>query len=270
MKTEQHPKPYKLAWLKKGNEVYVMRHSLVKFSIGPNYKGQAWCDVVVMDACHLLLGQPWQYDRKVMHYDQLNTYSFLFNSTKIILLPKREDSASRNLQGLNNNLLSMAKFEEARESSIKYVLVSKTESEGRDVPEAVKQVMDEFKDVFSDELPNGLPPLRQHQVNLVPGATLPHRPHYCMSPKEREELRPQVEHLLAKGQVRQSLSPCVIPALLTPKKDRSWCMCVDSRAINKFIMRYMFLISQLDDLLDQLSGATVFNKLDLKSGYHHI
>ena len=145
-----------------------MRHSLVKFSIGPNYKDQAWCDAVVMDACHLLLGRTWQYDRKVMHYDQLNTYSFLFNSTKIILLPKREDSESRNLQGFNNNLLSMAKFEEARESGM-YVLVSKTESEGRDVPEAVKQIMDEFKDVFPDELPNGLPPLRQHQVNLVPG-----------------------------------------------------------------------------------------------------
>ena len=52
----------------------------------------------------------------------------------------------------------MAKFEEARESGIMYVLVSKTESEGRDVPEAVKQVIDKFKDVFLDELPNGLPP----------------------------------------------------------------------------------------------------------------
>jgi len=84
---------------KKGNEVSVMRRSLVKFSIGPNYKDQAWCDVVVMDTCHLLLGQPWQYNRKVMYDDRLNTYSFLFNSTKIVLLPKREDSASRNPRG---------------------------------------------------------------------------------------------------------------------------------------------------------------------------
>jgi len=93
-------------------------------------------------------------DRKVMHDNRLNTYSFLFNSTKIVLLPKREDSASRNLQGSNNNLLPMAKFEEkARESGIMYVLVSKRESEGRDVLEAVKSVLEKSRDVFRMSFP---------------------------------------------------------------------------------------------------------------------
>ncbi|XP_013588872.1 uncharacterized protein LOC106363133 [Brassica napus] len=93
LKTVAHPSPYKLAWLNKGIEITVSRQTEVSFSIG-SYLDTVCCDVVPMDACHLLLGRPWQFDKDATHRGKSNTYSFEFKGRTVTLLPSPEHQTS--------------------------------------------------------------------------------------------------------------------------------------------------------------------------------
>ena len=84
-----------------------------------------------------------------------------------------------------------------------------------------------------------------------------------MNPKDTMEIQRQVEELKTKGLIRESLSPCAIPTLLVPTKDGGMKMCVDSKAINKIIIKYGYPIPRLEDMLDELHGSQVFSNIDL-------
>ncbi|KAJ8760878.1 hypothetical protein K2173_021916 [Erythroxylum novogranatense] len=90
-----------------------------------------------------------------------------------------------------------------------------------------KDIANEYGDVFPEELPKELPPIRgiERQIDFMPGAQIPNRPAYRANPEETKELQKQVEELLQKGHIRESLSPCAVPVILVPKKDGSWRMC---------------------------------------------
>jgi hypothetical protein len=88
------------------------------------------------------------------------------------------------------------------------------------LPTTVFDVLQEYEDVFPDEVPHGLPPNRgiEHQINLVLGAPLPNRPPYRTNPEATKEIQRQVQELLDKGYLKESLSPYAVPVLLVPKK----------------------------------------------------
>ena len=90
-------------------------------------------------------------------------------------------------------------------------------------------MLQDYEDVFLEEVPPGLPPKRGivHQIDLVPGASLPNRAPCRTNPEETKEIQRQVQELINKGYVKESLSPCAILVLLVPEKDGSWRMCVD-------------------------------------------
>ncbi|GJS95133.1 RNA-directed DNA polymerase [Tanacetum coccineum] len=185
MKTEDHPEPYQLTWLKKGILLKLVNVVL--------------CSFLLVEGSNL-------FTKKTGFEGLMKTSPYVF--TLIV--------------GEENEIISEA-------------------------PLHVQPFIREFADVIPDDMPSGLPAMRDIQ--------------HCIR---------QVTQLLGKGLIRKSMSPYAVPALLVPKHGGTFRMCIDSRAVNKITIKYRFPIPRLDDLLDQLHGSTIFSKIDLRSAYHHI
>eukprot|EP00253_Pinus_taeda_P015609 PITA_15609 len=132
-------------------------------------------------------------------------------------------------------------------------------------------VIQEFIDVFPEEIP-GLPPNKNidFTIELVPGAAPVSQAPYRMRVPELTELKMQLQELLDKDYIRPSVSPWGALVLFVKKKDGALWMCIDYRQLNKLTIKNKYPLPRIDELFDQVKGATVFSKIDLRSGYHQI
>ncbi|KAF7814914.1 Transposon Ty3-G Gag-Pol polyprotein [Senna tora] len=247
LKCEKHSAPYRLQWLNDSGKVKVTKQVVIAFSIG-KYEDEVICDVVPMQASHLLLGRPWQFDRRVVHDGYKNRYSFEHNGHKFTLAPlspKEVYLDQMKLQNSSGGSGSEGKKNDERKEAIReknqikgpLVCEKKEKSEKKhcfyakerdlksaylgkrvmilvhfkevyltlsdlnpDIPSGFMSLLQEFDDVFPDEVLTSLPPLRgiEHQIDFVPGASNPNRPAYRSNPEETKELQRQVVDLLAK------------------------------------------------------------------------
>ena len=118
----------------------------------------------------------------------------------------------------------------------------------------------------------GMPPERaiEFKIELQPGTAPISKAPYKMSREELAELKIQLKDLLDKGFIRPSSSPWGCSALFVSKKDKSLRLCVDYRPLNAVTIKNKYPLPRIDILFDQLAGARVFSKIDLRSGYHQI
>jgi hypothetical protein len=147
--------------------------------------------------------------------------------------------------------------------------VAQTETEGNIHP-SMKELLQAFLDIFTD--PSSLPPTREvdHIITLKEGTEPVNVRPYKYAHYQKNEIEKQVQDMLTTRLVRSSTCPFSSPILLVKKKDGNWRFCTDYRALNAATVKDRFPIPTVEDMLDELYGASYFTKLDFRAGYHQV
>ncbi|KAK1681414.1 hypothetical protein QYE76_042262 [Lolium multiflorum] len=276
----KHPHPYHIQWLSDKGNVKIQHTVTVNFKIGP-YEDTIECDVVPMTVCHMLLGRPWQFDKKAIHDGHTNAYTFKVKDKKFELRPmtpsqiiadnakalaraqqhthhselrgegathQKESERHKPYMSERKSVLLATKSEwrEVQENPstiLHFVLICKgPSSETNDltnIPSSLLSLLKEFQDVFPDELPHGLPPLRgiEHRIDLIPGAPLPNRAAYRTNPEDTKEIQRQIQDLLAKGEVVRLHG---IPASIVSDRDVKFMSYLWKSLMAKFGVKLLF------------------------------
>ncbi|KAG8496911.1 hypothetical protein CXB51_008092 [Gossypium anomalum] len=178
-----------------------------------------------------------------------------------------ESTNLNSLPAIISSILAQKHVRKGCEAYLAYVLNNKeSEKKLETMP-----VVCEYPNAFPEELPR-LPPVREVEfgIELVPETTPISIAPYRMAPTELKEWKSQLQELTDRGFARPSFSPWGAPVLFVKKKDGTMRMCIDYRQLNKVTIKNKYQLPRIDDLFDQLKGASVFSKIDLRSGYYQL
>lgn len=206
-----------------------------------------------------------------------NPITFDYQSLRITLI---KDGIPITLQGDNNEgslqaisgkkLSKMLKASQGVTQGFICMINATTVPEKPTIPTELMTVLQKYKSVFTE--PQGLPPVRKHdhKIPLLQGSQPVNQRCYRVPYVQKTEIERQVKEMLNSGIIQESSSPFASPIILVKKKDGTWRMCVDYRRLNEITIKNKYPIPVIDELLDELRGASWFTKLDLRSGYHQI
>ena len=240
--------------------------SVDKYLILGDYKDSLKFEVIEI-SFDVILGQPWLAKLNPSIDWKNKSLKFEFNN-KSYLLTATKDTAFPVV-----NVVSCSQLHKDVKDADEIFACFVQDAKLTNVADIhTHPLLSEYKDVFPDDLPNELPPIRgnEHRIELIDNSSPPFKPTYRLSYKEMDELKKQLTELTSKGIIQPSKSPYGSPVIFVKKKDGSFRMCVDYRALNKITIKNKYPLPRIDELIDRLAGATVFSKLDLRSGYHQI
>ena len=222
--------------------------------------------ILPIGGCQMVLGIDW--------LQSLDEMIINFKEKKLKII---KDNHSWELQGVSSNdmeLVSAKAMEKTLYQSAKgwvlYICQQKETQSETETNLQLQPLCKEYEKVFGEVM--GLPPKRSHdhQILLMPGTDPINLRPYRHPWEQKNVIERMVEEMLETGIIRNSRSPYASPVVLVKKTDGTWRLCVDYRALNQKTVKDKFPIPLIDELLDELHGAKIFSKLDLRSGYHQI
>ncbi|XP_026415875.1 uncharacterized protein LOC113311250 [Papaver somniferum] len=223
--------------------------------------------ILELGGCDMVLGVDWMREKSLMVFDfKKFLVKFQRQGKEIELVGHKEEAALSQMSGTKIRKL----LKKGKQGFIGHLFSLSATTPPDDIQPQIAAVLDQFPTIF--QTPTSLPPVRahDHHINLTPNASptnlLPYRVPYI----QKEVIEKLVHEMLQAGVIQPSHSPYSSPVILVKKKDGDWRFCVDYRKLNAITVKDKYLIPVIYELLAELSGSTIFSKLDLRAGYHQI
>jgi hypothetical protein len=237
----------------------------IRLQIG-HYRLKSHMFAISMGGCDIVLGVEW-----------LRTLGPILMDFKELTMPFQQEGQKYRFQGLtvgSPEIISSHRMENLLKKGHSGIIAQLHSIQAIETPSMhpdLQAILSKHQVVFSTHW--GLPPshgVHDHSIPLVPNNLPPNVHPYRHPFAQKNEIEKIVQKLLQAGVIRPSTNPYSCPMVMVLKKEGTWRMCPEFRALNKLTIKDKFPIPVIDDLLDELSGAQYFTKLDLHSGYHKI